>query len=58
MGIGIPAERLVVRPSEVFHYIILVSDSNGRTRIGARTVLKLDFELGLILMNGFHFARR
>jgi hypothetical protein len=45
-------------PSQVFHCIILISDGNGRARIGqeecrARTIFKIDFELGLALMNGF-----
>jgi hypothetical protein len=48
---------------EIFDCIVLVSHRNGRARVGqtechARTVLKLDFELGLGLMNGFHFAPR
>ena len=41
--------------SEVFHYIVLASNGNGRARIGqgecrARTVFKIDSELGLGLM--------
>jgi len=49
--------------SEVFDCIILVSYRNGRTRVGqaecrARTVLKLDFEVGLDLMDGFYLAAR
>ena len=53
-GIGLP---------QIFDGIVLVSDGNGRSRIGqaecrARTVLKLDFEVSLGLMNGFHFAPR
>jgi hypothetical protein len=46
--------------SEVFHGIILASHRNGRARVGwaechARTVRKLDFEVGLGFMNGFYF---
>jgi hypothetical protein len=46
--------------SEVFHCIILISDGDGRARIGqgechTRTVYKIDFELGLGLTNGFYF---
>ena len=49
--------------SEIFDRIILVSYRNGRARVGqgerrTRTVLKLDSELCLSLMNGFHFAPR
>jgi len=48
---------------EIFDRIILVSYRDGRARIGqaecrARTVFKINFELGLGLMNGFHFAPR
>ena len=47
--------------SEVLHGIILISNGNGGARIGqgecrARTVFKIDFELGLGLINGFYFA--
>jgi hypothetical protein len=47
--------------SEVFHCIVLISDGNGRSRIGqaecrARTVFKIDFELGLGFTNGFYFT--
>ena len=51
-GIGLP---------QIFDGIVLVSDGNGRSRIGqaecrARTVLKLDFEVGPGLVNRFYFA--
>ena len=44
---------------EIFDSIILVSDRDGRARIGqgechARTVLKLDFEVGLGFTDGFY----
>ena len=57
----LPLKRLVISLSEVFHCVILISNGNGRARIGqaecrARTVFKIDFELGLGLMNGFYFA--
>ena len=63
-GISIPSpvpKAASADLSEVFHRIVLISDGNGRARIGqaecrAGTVFKFDFELGLGLMNGFYFT--